>query len=140
MYICILKRFLFQTSVRFLFPLTFVMFYRFTNFKSSDPFLFLFAFHHFELISVHFLNQEITKYIRKIVMKNYWFLVCLHCWVSTVRTEQLTAVLIRTKSWADCYSTSCFKNFDYEVARFCFQTLRWTPCLFLFFNLFWSIS
>ena len=117
------RDFYFRIQRDFLFQLTFVMFYRFTNFKSSDPFLFLFAFHHFELISVHFLNQEITKYIRKIVMKNYWFLVCLHCWVSTQYCQA---------------AADCFADKDKKLSRLLqyqlFQKIRLPGCAFLFLN------
>ena len=134
-YLSIWKWFLFQTTERYSLELTFIMFYRFTNFKSSDPFLFLFAFHHFELkFSSLFKsrNYEIhTKNcdeIEKLLISGLFTLLSQYC------QGQLTAVLIRPKKLSRLWQYQLFQKFDYEVARFCFQMLRWIPCHFLEFN------
>ena len=133
--LCFREIFQRDLSERFLFQLTFVMFYRFTNFKSSDPFLFLFAFHHFELkFSSLFKsrNYEIhTKNcdeIEKLLISGLFTLLSQYC------QGQLTAVLIRPKKLSRLWQYQLFQKFDYEVARFCFQMLRWIPCHFLEFN------
>ena len=120
---------------RFLFQLTFVMFYRFTNFKSSDPFLFLFAFHHFELISVHFFKRLRNTY-EKLWWKTIdsWFVYIVESVLSGA--TKCAAVLIRTKSWADCYSTSCFKNSITRLRDFAFK--RCVELLLFLRSHFWG--
>ena len=116
------ERFMFQRdlSERFLFQLTFVMFHRFTNFKSSDPFLFLFAFHHFELkFSSLFKSRNYEIHTKscdeKLLISGLFTLLSQYCQANCADKDKKLSRLLQYQ---------LFQKFDYEVARFCFQTLR----------------